>query len=400
MLGLNRALFARTLRLGHSGEDVRQLQLLLRNAGFDPGSVDGVFGARTHDAVVAFQRSRGLAADGLAGPLTVAALTSAPAIGGTPPGTTATGLSLHIGLNRVDNAAYGFAVPDLAGCINDANDMLALARNKGFQTRQLLDNQATSAAIVSKIEQAAQTLQPGDLFWISYSGHGSQIPDPKESDQRSETWVLWDRQLIDDELYALWGKFRAGVRILVISDSCHSGTVTRQFALLNLAAATSVRMLRDGAMRDGADGRSQRVDSIIADATRVFRLSASRARNVDFVDRPRLLDEMAAAQDATTRAPLYREELARSANAPAPVARVLLISGCQDNQTSSDGSPDPSGHQNGAFTKALRNAWESAADYADLHARILQHMPSTQSPNFFWATDRDAAFEAQRPFTI
>lgn len=400
MLGLNRAVFTRTLRRGHSGEDVRQLQLLLRSAGFDPSGADGVFGAKTEDAVKAFQRARGLVADGLAGPLTVAALTSAPANGGTPPGTVAKGLSLHIGLNRVDNAAYGFTVPDLAGCINDANDMLALARDRGFRTEQLLDNQATSARIVSLIEQAAQELLPGDLFWISYSGHGSQVPDPNESDQKSETWVLWDRQLIDDELYALWGKFQPGVRILVISDSCHSGTVTRQFNLLNSLAATSFRMLRDGATRGGADGSRQRVDSIIADAAPLFRLSPSRARNVDIVDRPRLLDETDAAEDVTNRAPLYREELARSANASAPVARVLLISGCQDNQTSSDGRPDPSGHQNGAFTKALRTTWESARDYADLHARILQHMPSTQSPNFFWATDRDAAFEAQRPFTI
>ena len=42
-----------------------------------------------------------------------------------------------------------------------------------------------------------------------------------------ETWVCYYRQFIDDELYELWGKFKAGVRILVLSDSCHSGTVLR-----------------------------------------------------------------------------------------------------------------------------------------------------------------------------
>ena len=35
-----------------------------------------------------------------------------------------------------------------------------------------------------------------------------------------ETWVCYDRQLIDDQLYELWGKFKASVRILVLSDNC------------------------------------------------------------------------------------------------------------------------------------------------------------------------------------
>ena len=52
-------------------------------------------------------------------------------------------------------------------------------------------------------------------------------PDNEESDRRDETWVLYDRQLLDDELFALWSKFKPGVRIFVLSDSCHSGSVTR-----------------------------------------------------------------------------------------------------------------------------------------------------------------------------
>jgi hypothetical protein len=396
MLGLNRAVFTRTLLRGHSGEDVRQLQELLHSAGFDPGPTDGNFGLATHDAVVAFQRSHGLTPDGAVGPLTTAALIEAVTKGGE----AATGLSLHIGLNRVDGGAYPFPVPDLMGCINDANDMLDLARGKGFLTRQLLDGAATSAAVVSAIEQAAERLQPGDLFLCTYSGHGSQVPDPSEPDQRSETWVLWNRQLIDDELYALWGRFRAGVRILLISDSCHSGTVSRRLAFANAAVSTILRSARSGAMRDAGDDQLGVAAALVDEAVREFEPSMPTTRDVDFVERARLLDESLAFQDVADRASLYRNELLRSANAPAPVCSVLLLSGCQDNQTSSDGRPDPSGHQNGAFTKALRNVWESAVDYADLHARILQQMPSTQTPNKYWATGHDTAFEAQRPFTI
>ena len=49
----------------------------------------------------------------------------------------------------------------------------------------------------------------------------------EEADKLDETWCLYDGQLIDDELYFELSKFAAGVRILVLSDSCHSGTVVR-----------------------------------------------------------------------------------------------------------------------------------------------------------------------------
>lgn len=49
----------------------------------------------------------------------------------------------------------------------------------------------------------------------------------KDNGRMDETWVLYDRQLVDDELYKIWSKFKPLVRILVFSDSCHNGTVTR-----------------------------------------------------------------------------------------------------------------------------------------------------------------------------
>ena len=39
--------------------------------------------------------------------------------------------------------------------------------------------------------------------------------------------AAFDGQLIDDELYFELSKFASGVRVLVLSDSCYSGTVTR-----------------------------------------------------------------------------------------------------------------------------------------------------------------------------
>lgn len=57
-----------------TGATVREIQRALREAGFDPKGVDGKFGRDTHNAVVAFQVSRGLIADGQVGAQTAGAL--------------------------------------------------------------------------------------------------------------------------------------------------------------------------------------------------------------------------------------------------------------------------------------------------------------------------------------
>ena len=56
------------------GEDVKQLQRALNNAGCECGSVDGIFGKNTRDAVKAYQKLKGLKVDGIAGEDTVTAL--------------------------------------------------------------------------------------------------------------------------------------------------------------------------------------------------------------------------------------------------------------------------------------------------------------------------------------
>ena len=62
------------LQLDMSGPVVQALQAALKAHGFDPGAIDGQFGNGTQAALIAFQRSEGLLADGVAGPRTQAAL--------------------------------------------------------------------------------------------------------------------------------------------------------------------------------------------------------------------------------------------------------------------------------------------------------------------------------------
>ena len=109
----------------------------------------------------------------------------------------------------------------------------------------LLTKKATRANVLAAMRAAAKTLQAGDLLFLTYSGHGGQVPDVtgEEDDKQDETWCLYDGQLIDDELYLELSRFAAGVRILVLSDSCHSGTVTRATAFRDGSPAGRSKMM-------------------------------------------------------------------------------------------------------------------------------------------------------------
>ena len=65
---------AETVYWGSRGETVSQVQTKLKQWGYYTGSVDGVFGQSTYDAVVWFQRANGLTADGTVGGATLTAL--------------------------------------------------------------------------------------------------------------------------------------------------------------------------------------------------------------------------------------------------------------------------------------------------------------------------------------
>ena len=63
-----------TLRQGSQGSEVKEVQRRLKKWGYYNGSVDGVFGAATRAAVIAFQKKNGLTADGIVGKATYEAL--------------------------------------------------------------------------------------------------------------------------------------------------------------------------------------------------------------------------------------------------------------------------------------------------------------------------------------
>lgn len=274
----------------------------------------------------------------------------------------ARGVSIHIGLNKVDPAHYRDEHGKLwdgalVACEFDAQDMQALAKAQGFATQLLLTEQATSHNVTAAITQAAQDLQSGDILLLTYSGHGGQVPDrnDEEDDEMDETWCLYDRQIVDDELYALWGQFKPGVRIFMLSDSCHSGSVAKEPGLMQIAAEHGTRL-------------------------RVLPLDV---------------------QSATYRAHKAQYDGLQAQNPAGDQveigASVILISGCQDNQSSADGD------KNGLFTENLLKVWNGGkfkGNMLHFQRRILARMPWYQSPNYFRAGTPSRHLERQRPFTI
>jgi hypothetical protein len=286
-------------------------------------------------------------------------------------------LSLHLGLNGVSAAAYGGWDGPLAACEFDANDMAAIAKSKGMKPTVLLTRKATRAHLLSGMRGAAKALKAGDLFFLTYSGHGGQVPDVsgEEADKQDETWCLYDGQLIDDELYFELSKFAAGVRILVLSDSCHSGTVTRA-----APPAPGTANQRPKLMPAAVAMRTYREHQAFYDK---LQLDVAKAVGRAAVDPDTALANVTASGRLGAIVKKF---------SPA----VVLISGCQDNQTSMDGD------HNGAFTEQLLKVWSQGTfkgNYGSFHARIRAAMPASQSPNLF-ALGKAGAFLAQTPFTV
>lgn len=95
-----------TSKFGSSGEEVRQIQSKLKSWGFYSGSIDGVYGSQTVEAVKAFQKKNGLTADGVAGEKTLSTLGIQSSNGSSGGGTVTANNS---NLNLLSKLVYGEA---------------------------------------------------------------------------------------------------------------------------------------------------------------------------------------------------------------------------------------------------------------------------------------------------
>lgn len=262
-------------------------------------------------------------------------------------------LALSIGINQYGNGA------DLAGCVNDALDWSATLKSRGAQVHTVTDRQATGHHLVELMRELVGSLRRGQTGVITYSGHGTWVPDldGDEADRRDEALCpadVWDNGVItDDLLFQIFSARAYGTKLVFISDSCHSGTVNR-FAGPLLYHVVDRKATVDGSW--DVDNRPVRLARFLAPGAflRGAKLEAAKAIGAAIVSRSR--------------------------------TSALTLSGCRDVEYSYDAwFPTPGGGQraNGAFTRVALDALRTMpeiASYRDWHAAIRRTLPSMDYP--------------------
>ena len=266
--------------------------------------------------------------------------------------------ALHIGLNNVNPDRYAGWDGFLRFAENDMNALNKLAAGAGFDaTETLRGKDATREKVTGRLADLAVEADPGALVLLTYSGHGGLLDDENgdEPFEKDQTWCLFDSQLLDDELWLAWSKFRAGVRILVISDSCHSGTVVRAV---------------------DADDPRLNVPEGAKLMPPAYGLKAYQS-NRDF----------------------YRE-LGRKIPPPHTVevaAAIKSISACRDDEYAFEDAAAKQGH----FTQALLKAWNEGAfqgTYEKLYQELYRHITKDQMPELRHFGAADSGYDLSRPF--
>lgn len=275
---------------------------------------------------------------------------------------SARGISLHIGVNRTDPEHYPGWDSPLNSPEKDVETMAKIAKSRGFEISRLKSEQATRKAVIEAFMNAASELSAGDFFLVTYSGHGGRVRDVtgEEDDGKDDTWCLYDGQLLDDELHVLFAEFAEGVRVLLIADSCHSGTLLK------------------GDSDPSEDGE---VDD-------------------DFVI-PRAMPISAAAATFNSNRSFYTEI---QDNLPSPrpeiKASVRLLAGCQEDELSY-GSDEI-----GRFTWAINDLIKDGdynGTYKDFHREIvdtLKRPAKNQTPGHATIGRSSPEFDNQPPLKI
>lgn len=242
--------------------------------------------------------------------------------------------ALLIGVNE-----YAIPGANLRGCVNDVHNIAgALTELYGFadsDITMLLDGAATKAAMTQAISDLVDSGRPGDVLYLHYSGHGSNVPDTngdETTDDRDEilcpTDLDWNDPLTDDWLRTTFDRLDPGASLTVVMDCCHSGSNTRAPARPDAPPPEVIPRFLPNPDDEAAGG----------DFTGTPRRSRRRRRNQD----------------------VHVVDIAET-----------LVSGCRDDQTSADADID--GTYNGALTYYLVRAMREhpQATYRALHARTL-----------------------------
>jgi len=160
---------------------------------------------------------------------------------------SATQYIVATGLNKY-NTSYVGSGNFLNGCVPDAKNVFnnAILRGdwNGNGTNNLLLNaQGTFAAVSNKLMSLANTTVSGDVVLYYHSSHGYQ-------DSGKNTGIcMYDKDMSDSNFAKILANFKAGVKVVIMLDTCHSGGMfksvrangsTRTFGLSGMDFAARV----------------------------------------------------------------------------------------------------------------------------------------------------------------
>ena len=199
----------------------------VRRALATAGAVAGICGLVALPPTTGAQESKGLVAAG-----------TQEGERGLAAAGTRTVRGLVIGIDDYEPRSIG----KLQGAVNDARDIhQALAGMGVDDLTMLLDGDATRDRILAEWQGLLERAGPGDTLVLTYAGHGSQEPERvagTERDGQDENLILGGfrhhgpgtrERIIDDELNQWFlDAGRKNLRVVFVTDSCHSGTLTRQ----------------------------------------------------------------------------------------------------------------------------------------------------------------------------
>ncbi|HOG16418.1 MAG TPA: caspase family protein [Syntrophales bacterium] len=143
-----------------------------------------------------------------------------------PAGAKGRSFALLVGIN-----AYRNDVPALRTAAGDAKAVAQVLQGEyGFSAKLILDREATRDAILEQLEHFKRILNPEDRFLLYYAGHGWHDRETETSywlpaDSRKDSKVKWIMsKAVTDELKLIRAR-----QVLVVADSCYSGTLERAF---------------------------------------------------------------------------------------------------------------------------------------------------------------------------
>ncbi len=148
---------------------------------------------------------------------------------------TGTKRAFLVGINQ-----YMMPGANLRGCVNDIQDaQTKMLKPLGFKDINVItDKQATRANILAGLNNLVKSAQPGDFLYFHYSGHGAQVDDTNGDEPDGQDEILcptdlrtsggtFQNAIVDDEIQSILGQLKPGVGLLFVSDSCNSGTVDK-----------------------------------------------------------------------------------------------------------------------------------------------------------------------------